>query len=188
MNLPIIETPRLVLREIEITDAYDMYEYAKLKDVGPNAGWKPHISITETKATIKLFLSKGKYGQPGVFAICLKDTDKMIGTVELHTLSRDFKAELGYTINPKYWGKGYAGEASKYIIAWGFAELNLKRIECTAFSSNRKSGRVCEKLGLTYEGKRKKGYMLYDGSCHDLDCYAIIDDEYDDRIFNQTWW
>lgn len=188
MNLPIIETPRLILREIDLYDAYDMYEYAKLPNVGPTAGWKPHSSLSETKETIKFFLGKKRYGQPGVFAITLKDNDKMIGTVELHTYTRDFKAELGYTINPKYWGKGYAAEASKYVIAWGFEKLNLVRIECTAFASNKQSNRVCEKLGLRYEGMRKKGYMLYDGTFHDLDCYAIIDDEYLQRKLTNSWW
>ena len=188
MNLPLIETPRLILREVELNDTYDMYDYAKLREVGPTAGWQPHNSPSETRATIKLFQSKKKYGQPGVFAIVLKESNKMIGTVELHTYTKDFKAELGYTISPKYWGNGYAVEASKYVVAWGFEELNLKRIECTAFTTNSQSNRVCEKLGLTYEGRRKNGYVLYDGTIHDLDCYAITDYEYRDRIYNNTWW
>lgn len=188
MNLPLIETPRLILREIYLYDVYDMYEYAKLPEVGPSAGWRPHSSLTETRDTIKLFLNKKRYGQLGVFAITLKDNLKMIGTVELHTYTKGHKAELGYTINPEYWGKGYAVEASKYVIAWGFEALGLKRIECTAFSSNKQSSRVCEKLGLTYEGLRRKGYMLYDGSVHDLECYAIIDDEYYKRKRENSWW
>ena len=187
MNLPLIETLRLTLREIEQIDTYDMYEYAKLNEVGPTAGWRPHASSSETSATIKLFQSKKKYGQPGVYAIILRESNKMIGTVELHSYTKDYKAELGYTINPKYWGNGYAAEASRAIISWGFEELGLKRIECTTFSTNHQSSRVCEKLDLTYEGKRKKGYLLYDGSTHDLECFAITDDEYYDRLFNNTW-
>jgi RimJ/RimL family protein N-acetyltransferase len=187
MNLPIIETERLILREVEQIDAYDMYEYARLNNVGPTAGWQPHSSPSETIATIKLFQSKKKYGQPGVFAVTLKENKKMIGTVELHTYTKDYKAELGYTINPKYWGNGYAYEAAKAVISWGFEKLNLKRIECTTFSTNYQSNRVCEKLGLRYEGMRKKGYLLYDGTTHDLECYAIVDDEYFERVRNKTW-
>lgn len=187
MNLPIIETQRLILREIEQIDTYDMYEYARLYNVGPTAGWQPHSSVSETSATIKLFQSKKKYGQPGVFAVVLKESNKMIGTIELHTYTKDYKAELGYTINPKYWGQGYAYEAAKAVIKWGFEKLNLIRIECTTFSTNYQSNRVCEKLGLRYEGLRKKGYMLYDGTVHDLECYAIVDDEYFERVRNNTW-
>lgn len=188
MNLPLIETPRLILREIDYSDVYDMFEYARLPEVGPNAGWHPHTSVKDTKDAIDFFISKKRYGQPGVFAITLKDNFKMIGTVELHSYTKNHKAELGYTINPRYWGKGYAVEASKYVIAWGFEELGLKRIECNAFSTNKQSSRVCEKLGLTYEGLRRKGYMLYDGSIHDLECYSITDDEYYQRKANNSWW
>ena len=107
-KMPIIETERLILREINYSDVSDFFEYARLPDVGPNAGWEPHRTIHDSKATIEIFLNKTKYGQLGVFAIVLKSENKMIGTVELHSYVRKFKAELGYTINPKYWGKGYA--------------------------------------------------------------------------------
>ncbi len=187
MELPKIETSRLILRRIELDDAADMYEYAKLSSVGPQAGWQPHMSINETKAIIKLFNGKEKYGQPGVFAVVLKREHKMIGTIELHTYTKDYKAELGYTINPSYWGNGYAVEASKAVLAWGFEELNLKRIECNTFANNFRSIRVCEKLGLTFEGIKRKGYMLYDGNFHDIAAYAIIDEDFFYKTFTKDW-
>lgn len=177
-KLPIIETKRLILREINLNDCYDMYEYACLPTFGPMAGWQPHRSIGETKSIIQLFIDKKKYGQLGTFAIILKNENKMIGTLELHTYIRGFKAELGYSINPKYQGNGYATEAAIEAIIWGFESLGLARIECTSYTHNNSSQRVCQKLHLTYEGIRKKGYQLYDGSLHDLKCYAITDDEY----------
>lgn len=187
-KLPIIVTERLLLREIEETDAADMYEYAKLPMIGPNAGWSPHTSISETREVIRLFQSKKKYGQLGVFAIVWRENNKMIGTIELHSYVSNHKAELGYTVNPKYWGKGIAVEAAKHIISWGFEKLKLKRIECTTFPENRQSRRVCEKLGLTYECLRRKVYLNYDGTVKDLECYSIIDDDYWQRIYNNTWW
>jgi len=188
MKLPMLFTPRLYLREIQDKDYLDMYEYAHLSFVGPNAGWKPHISPNETRAIIKMFHDKKKIGQLGTYAIILKEQDKMIGTIELHTYIKGFKAELGYTINPEYWGKGFAVEASKKIISWGFEQLKLKRIECTSFINNNQSRRVCEKLGLIYEGIKKKSYINYDGTVHDINCFAIIDEEYFERIYNNQWW
>ncbi|MDD3170900.1 MAG: GNAT family protein [Bacilli bacterium] len=186
-NLPVLETERLILREIEDIDCFDMYEYACLPNVGPSAGWEPHPNLTHTRNIIKLFKGKIDYGQLGVFAIVLKETKKMIGTIELHTYVKNFKAELGYTISPHFWGHGFAVEASKALIAWGFDFLHLKRIECIIFSENMQSKRVCEKIGLTYEGQKKKGYMLYDGSVGDVRCYSIIDDEFYERIREHTW-
>lgn len=186
-NLPVLETSRLILREICEKDINDMFEYAQLPYVGPDAGWEPHRSTSDTKDVIRAYNRKPYYGQLGVYAIILKGINKMIGTCELHSYISNFKAELGYTINPSYWGKGYAVEASKKIITYGFEKLNLKRIECMCFPNNSQSKRVCEKLKLRYEGYRKKAYQLYDGSIHDLECYAITDDEYKLMILNGTW-
>lgn len=177
-KLPIIETKRLLLREIRLSDCNDMYEYACLPGFGPMAGWQPHRTVGETKSIIQLFLDKKKYGQLGTFAVVLKENNKMIGTLELHTYLRGFKAELGYSINPKYQGNGYATEAAIEAIIWGFEDLGLARIECTMYTHNFSSQKVCKKLNFEYEGIRKKGYQLYDGSLHDLKCYAITDDEY----------
>lgn len=180
--LPVIYTDRLILREIDQCDAYDMYEYAHLPFVGPIAGWEPHISLNYTRDVINHYRQKKTYGQLGVYAIVLKENNKMIGTCELHTYTPEFMAELGYTINPTFWGNGYALEASTALLDWGFKTLKLKRIECLAMTSNDKSSRVCEKLKLTYEGIRKKAYQLYDGSIWDLKCYSITDDEYFERL------
>ncbi|MDY0064334.1 MAG: GNAT family protein [Bacilli bacterium] len=177
-DLPVMETPRLLLREISVDDYKDMYEYAHLSFVGPVAGWEPHRTPTETKTIIQMFLDKKKYGQLGVFAIIYKANQKMIGTLELHSFIRGFKAELGYTIHPDYWGMGIAVEAAREAIKWGFETLEIKRLECSTFTTNPRSRRVCEKLHLTYEGIKKKGYMLYDGTIHDLYCYALTDDDY----------
>ena len=178
MTTPVIETSRLFLREIRPTDYIDMFEYAQLQNVGPVAGWEPHRSVSDTKSVIQMFRDKKKYGQLPTFAIIHKAENRMIGTVELHTYVRGYKAELGYTVNPNYWGKGYAYEAAKAIIRWGFNYLGLKRIECSTFVTNNQSKRICEKLKLTYEGIRKNGYMLYDGSIHDVYAYALTDEEF----------
>lgn len=178
MSTLIIETKRLIIREIKQTDANDMFEYAQLPIVGPVAGWEPHQSILDTKTVIQMHRDKKKYGQLPTFAVVLKSSDKMIGTVELHSYIKGYKAELGYTINPSYWGNGYAFEAAKAIIRWGFLILKLKRIECSTFVFNHQSKRICEKLKMTYEGYHKKGYMLYDGSIHDVHNYSMIDEEF----------
>ena len=91
---PILETKRLVLRELKPLDAKDMFEYAHLPEIGPMAGWEPHPNIAHTKSVIQMYHDKKKFGQLGVFAILLKENRKMIGTVELHSYIKGFKAEL----------------------------------------------------------------------------------------------
>ena len=186
-RLPLIETNRLILREISDKDLYDMYEYSQIPYVGMNAGWEPHDSLNHTKEVIRMFRKKPLYGQLGVFSIVLKATGKMIGTCELHNYLQNYRAELGYTLSPKYWNQGFATEASKALITWGFKDLHLKRIECNCFKENKASRRVCEKLKFTYEGLKKKGYQLYDNSLHDLECFGMTDDDFYRIISNNEW-
>ena len=175
---PILETKRLILRELKIADAKDMYEYASLPEVGPMAGWEPHPSITHTKSVIQMYHDKKKFGQLGVFAIILKETKKMIGTVELHSYIKGFKAELGYTLNPAYRGFGYATEASKAMLHYGFMDLELRRIEAATYTTNTPSINVLNRLSFRLEGMKKDGYYLYDGTLHDIYIYGMTKDEY----------
>ena len=177
-SLPTFQTTNLLIREIGFQDINDMYDYAKLPFVGPMAGWEPHLNKNETRMVIQSFHNKKKFGQIGVFSVVLKETNKMIGTIELHSYVRLHKAELGYTIHPDFWGKGYAVEASKVLIRWGFLHLQLKRIECNTFMDNPQSIRVVEKLGFEFEGIKRNGYILPDGKIKDLRMYSLTNTQY----------
>lgn len=176
--LPTMQTRRLVLRNILLSDAADMFEYARTPDVGPVAGWEPHPDINHTLMIINMFKIAATKSGLGVYAICLKENGKMIGTIELFNHYPHFKAELGYALNKDYWGNGYVAEAGRAILKWGFEELHLKRIEVNLFVDNYQSERVCQKLGMHYEGIKKKGYLRYDGKIFDEKVYRITDDEY----------
>ena len=75
--LPVLETERLILRPINKDDAFDMYEYARTTLVGPKAGWAPHNSVYETTAIISLFIQQAQRTGLGVYAIVLKETNKI---------------------------------------------------------------------------------------------------------------
>ena len=166
MKLPTLYTERLMIRPLSVLDADDMYEYAKTPLVGPMAGWPPHTSLSDTINVIKL-----------------KSNQKMIGTIELYNHYYHFKAELGYSLNPSYWGNGYATEAAKEVISFGFDYLDLKRIEVGTFLDNYQSQRVCEKLGFIKEGVARNGYIRYDGKIFDKLVYGMTNIEYQ-KLYN----
>lgn len=190
-KLPIFKTERLILRDICPNDAFDMFEYSCSPLVGPMAGWEPHRTIYETSAVINIFIESKNRGEPGVFAIVDRKLNKMIGTIELYNYKPNFKAELGYALNPAYWGKGIIVEAANCLLEWGFNDLNLKRIEVAAFLENHQSQRVCEKLGFQKEGIARNAYLRYDGivcdkvmyGMTDYDYYETIKQEYRERIW-----
>jgi len=144
-------TNRLILREWKENDSTDLYEYAKSELVGPNAGWSPHKNEEESKGIIRMFLENNE-----TYAIVLKSENKVIGSVGLHnkkpddSLSHLKQKEIGYVLNPKYWGKGVIPEAVNCLIKYGFNELNLDLIWCGHFDFNSNSKRVNEKCGFKY--------------------------------------
>ena len=175
--LPKLETKRLTLRPISLNDIDDVFEYAKSPLVGPNAGWKPHASKKETEAFVTYSIKKREFGQPGIYAIVLNGSQKMIGTIEIHTYNQ-FKAEIGFVLNPDYWGQGIIVEAAKAVIVYGFEILHLKRLQYGYFLFNIRSKRVCEKLGFTKEGILRNKFQNYNGEIIDEVIASITSEDY----------
>ena len=181
---PIFKTKRLILRPLQKSDAQSIYEYAKLDTVGPLAGWEPHESIKNTEDFITYAFRKKDYGQPGVYSIILKETGKMIGTIEIHSY-KEQKGAIGFVLNPEYWNKGYVTEASKACIIYALEILELKRLEYCHFPHNIASKRVCEKLGFVFEGVLRNKYLLYDGTVLDDVVYSLTTEDYNET--NLPW-
>lgn len=148
-----LETERLVLRSWMEEDAEELYKYASDPDVGPPAGWPPHISVENSREIIKNVLSK-----PEIYAVCMKD-GKPIGSIGLHLngntdmTDRDDECELGYWIGKCFWGQGLIPEASRELLRYAFEELGMRAIWCGYYDGNEKSRRVQEKLGFVYQHK-----------------------------------
>ena len=157
-----LNSERLILRNWQESDSSDLYEYAKSELVGPNAGWKPHQNEEESKEIIKMFIKNNDS-----YAIVLKSENKVIGSIGLHhrkpdeTLNDLKQREIGYVLNPNYWGKGFIPEAVNCLLNYGFNELNLDLIWCGHFDFNNNSKRVNEKCGFNYQfTKREKRKLL----------------------------
>ena len=103
-----IETERLLLRPWRLEDAADMYAYAKNPNVGPNAGWKPHESVEESKAILESWIHSDE--EEDIWAIVPKETGRACGSIGLHQDSRRPGVpncrELGYVLGQEQWGKG----------------------------------------------------------------------------------
>lgn len=142
-----LETKRLIIREWEDSDSADLFEYGRDPQVGPNAGWSPHVDEEESKRLIKMFKETGDY------AVVHKDDQKVIGGMGLFKQEGkpDSVREIGYVLNPKYWGKGLMPEAVEEMKRYGFEDLGLTEIWCGHFEFNMRSKRVVEKCGFVYD-------------------------------------
>lgn len=145
-----METKRLILREWKEEDYLDLYEYAKCESVGPRAGWMPHKDPDESREIVKMLMAEGS------FAIVLKEENKVIGSIAVHNrrpkqvdVALD-QREIGYCLNPSYWGNGYMPEATFEMIRYCFVELNLDVLWIAHHIDNHNSKRVIEKTGFNY--------------------------------------
>ena len=148
MNGMMFETERLVLRPWCEEDAADLYQHANDPEVGPPAGWPVHTSVENSREIIRNVLSA-----KDTFAVCLKETGKAIGSVGLHRndiAEADDEYELGYWLGKPFWGQGIIPEASREMLRYAFADLNMARVWCGHYDGNVKSRRVMEKLGFRY--------------------------------------
>lgn len=130
----------------------DLYEYASVDGVGEMAGWSHHKNKEESQKILNMFIDEDK-----VFAICLKENEKVIGSIGVEKYGMEEKLtefdgykgrEIGYVLSRDYWGKGIATEATKAIIDFLFYECELDFLICGYYNFNFKSKRVQEKCGF----------------------------------------
>lgn len=152
-----IATKRLLLRPLKNDDSLDVFEYAKLENVGPDAGWTPHKSLEESKRVLEWMI-----GTNEVYAIYHQEDEKVIGTIGLH--KKDYpmhQAEIGYVLHPLYWNRGYMTEAVTALITYVFEETDITLLHCAHFNDNERSQRVINKSGFNKVKEELKTITLY---------------------------
>jgi ribosomal-protein-alanine N-acetyltransferase len=146
-----METERLWLRPLTLADVDDMFEYASdekcVKYVFPK-----HITKEDTRESIAAYFMAAPLGK---YALELKSSGKMIGTIDLRIIEEKNSGEIGYTLNRNYWNQGYMSEAALALVALGFEQLQLIKIFAMHDIDNLASGRLMEKIGMEYEGTVK---------------------------------
>jgi RimJ/RimL family protein N-acetyltransferase len=97
--------------------------------------------------------------------------------VGLHIAEAHRRAELGYWIGVPFWGRGYATEAARAAVAFGFETLRLNRIYAHHFAGNTASQRVLEKIGMRHEGRSRQHIQKWDRFV-DLENYALLAEDF----------
>lgn len=116
-------------------------------------------------------------GRAAIFAIALKRTGLVIGTVGLEIEAADERAELGYWIDPAFWNRGYASEAAPAVVEFGFRQLGLNRIMAEHLLHNPASGRVLAKSGFRPEGVLRQHARKW-GRFYDVAVLGIVREDW----------
>ena len=177
-DLPVLRTERLTLRAMRASDDTDMYEYASDPRVTEYLLWGVHPDRFYTARYLDYVVKRYRTGEFTDWAVTVTETGKMIGTCGFTRIDMEHSVgEVGYVLNPAFWGKGLAAEAVRAVIEFGFERLELHRIEAKFMRGNERSLRVMEKCGMKFEGYRRES-MRIKGRYSDIGYAAVLLNEF----------
>lgn len=177
-KMPEMETERLFFRAIKRSDMKDIFEYSSNPKTSQYLLWEPHHSLDFTKRFIEIILNKYKIGEYNDWAVVLKSNNKMIGTCGFTRIDEENNiAEIGYVLNPDYWGMGLATEAASKVQEFAFEVLKVNRVEAKFLFGNDASLNVMRKIGMKFEGYQRES-MLVKGKYRTVGVSSILRREY----------
>jgi RimJ/RimL family protein N-acetyltransferase len=178
---PALETERLILRRIELSDAPLVYEYMKDREIAFNTKLIPYpYTDGAAEEWINRTHEAGEQGDDFSFAVTRKTDSLFMGACGIHRIPEHQRAEIGYWLGKPHRGQGYMSEATRQVIQFGFEELSLNRIYAGYFTRNPASRRVMEKAGMTYEGTYRQNVLKW-GEFVDVGMCSILRAEFDAR-------
>jgi ribosomal-protein-alanine N-acetyltransferase len=176
VKFPELETERLILRKISLADAQAIYNIFSDADVTRNMGEAPFNNIDQAKNLINfmnMLFDKNKAIRWGIIK---KEDDTLIGTCGFNgwEINRGSRGEIAYDIGKLYWRRGYATEAVKEIIKFGFKTMGLFRIEAFTNVDAVPSKSLLTKLGFQQDGILR-GYAFFHGQYWDQVCFSLLE-------------
>jgi ribosomal-protein-alanine N-acetyltransferase len=165
MNL-ILKTKRLTLRALTFSDAEAMFKMDNNPNVHTFLGKKPTQTMEETTDYIGEIRNQYIKNKIGRFAVILTETNEFIGWAGLKFVTEPENElvnfyDIGYRLQEEHWGNGYAQEAAKAWLDYGFFKLKKGTIYASAHVENRTSRRILENIGM----QLKSEYMWENIPC-----------------------
>jgi RimJ/RimL family protein N-acetyltransferase len=173
-----LSTDRLILRRMREDDLHGLLQYRNDPLITKYDGMD---SVTEDEARDFITaVSSGPLAVPGEWcqiAIELRG-EGIIGDIGFCVNGeRPYMAEIGYRLNRRFWGKGYASEAVGAVLDWAFGPLGLHRVIAQIDTRNDGSIGLVERLGFRREGTFLAAYQEPDGWSDEY-LYAMLDEEW----------
>jgi RimJ/RimL family protein N-acetyltransferase len=173
-------TARLLLREFTADDWPAVLAYQSDPRYLRYYPWTGRTE-TEVKDFIQMFLEDQQAAMPRrrwQLAITLPGDGRLIGNCGLRLDAGGARSgNIGYELDPRAWGHGYATEAARSMLAFGFEEINLHRVWSWCIADNAASARVLEKLGMRQEGRQRENEW-FKGRWWDTLLYGMLEHEW----------
>jgi len=169
-----LRTARLTLRPFTLDDAPAVQRLCGAREVALNTLLIPHpYPAGAAENWISCHREDFETNRIHHFAL---DDGQLVGAMGL--VMKDVGiAEIGYWIGVPFWNRGYATEAAREVLRYGFEECGLHRIFAGYFTRNAASGRVMQKAGMKYEGTLRHHAHKW-GEYQDVAFYGVLRDEF----------
>lgn len=181
MDLPKLETARLILRKVTMDDREDMFAYSSDEEVTRFLRWGPHTTPKETEGYIREVLRGYKEGEGGPWGIECRETGRMVGVIHLMAVSAQHsRAEIGFVLSRSYWNRGLMSEALTRVLEYSFQSIELNRVEGFCLIDNRAGIAVMERVGMKREGVLRE-YLFQKGAFRDFCVCSKLKRDHDVR-------
>lgn len=175
---PILETPRLLLRQMMPEDAAAVYQIFADEEVTRYYDLDTFTNLEQAQRVITRINERFERGEGLRWGIIQKEDGRLIGTGGYNGWVRpSYRASIGYDLARPAWGQGFMPEALRAMLRYGFETLNLYRVEALVVPGNSQSVRVLQKLGFQEEGLRRS-YGYWKNQFWDLHCFSLLKSEW----------
>lgn len=172
----VLETERLILRKVEITDAEFMYKnWCADSEVTRYLIWSPHKNVEESREIAEEWVKSYANDDFYQWAIVLKSNiSEPVGTIGAIKTDLDTKSvTIGYCLSRKLWHNGYMTEALRAVLEYFFKEVGVNRAESYHDVRNPHSGAVMRNCGMKYEGTLRQAAKSNAG-IGDICMYSLL--------------
>jgi RimJ/RimL family protein N-acetyltransferase len=169
-----LKTPRMTLRPMRPSDGDALHAVWSDAEAMRHWDWPAIKSVTVTRNVIARQCEEAKHGQGLYWAMCLDGQRDPIGACDLSEIDTHHRrAEVGFLVAREYWGRGYALEAMRAVVAYAANALKLERLSARTHSGNDRSARLLERLGFRHEGVLR-AFVWREGTRRDCDLYGLL--------------
>jgi len=182
-QFPVLETQRLILREIILDDANWYLDHFRIAEIVEGTAFPGPQDLDAARKELERYILNPFKQKTGFrWGITEKGTNKLIGSCGFYNWIRGGvdSAEIGYDLNPEFWGKGIMTEALEVIITFGFERMGLNRIQALIPSNNARSKKLVGRLGFKKQGVLRER-SLFQGKYIDDVCFSLLRREWLER-------
>jgi [ribosomal protein S5]-alanine N-acetyltransferase len=143
-----------------VEDAAAIFDaYTQDAEVARYTSWSPHRSLDETRKFLEQYCEAGwKAGTVFSWLMTISEDGHAAGIIDFRLVS--CRAEVGYVLARRYWGRGFMTEAAGAVVEWLIAQPEIHRVWATVDQENGASQRVLEKIGMVREGVLRR-WMVF---------------------------